>query len=86
MRRGGATSLFRGTNSLDLVVLKSRWAARRTACIYVNTSLLNIAAPSITSEAEDEMSHACNLLHQEMASYHSRPKPGSFPFPKTPVS
>ena len=67
MRRGGATSLFRGTNSLDVVVLKGRWATQRTARIYVNTSLQDIAAHSITSEAENEMSQACNLLHQEMA-------------------
>ena len=67
MRRGGATSLFRGTNSLDVVVLKGRWATQRTARIYVNTSLLDIAAHSITSEAEDKMSQACNLLQQEMA-------------------
>ena len=67
VRRGRATSLFRGTNSLDVVVLKGRWATQRTARIYVNTSLQDIAAHSITSEAENEMSQACNLLHQEMA-------------------
>ena len=68
MRRGGATSLFRATNSLDVVVLKGRWANQRTARIYVNTSLQDIAAHSITSEAENEMSQACNLLHQEARS------------------
>ena len=66
MRRGGATSLFRGTNSLDVVVLKGRWATQRTARIYVNTSLLDIAAHSLTSEAEDKMSQACNLLQQRV--------------------
>ena len=68
MRRGGVTSLLRGTNSLDVVVLKGRWANQRTARIYVNTSLQDIAAHSITSEAENEMSQACNLLHQEARS------------------
>ena len=48
MRRGGATSLFRATNSLDVVVLKGRWANQRTERIYVNTSLQDIAAHSIT--------------------------------------
>ena len=67
MRRGGATSLFRATNSLDVVGLKGRWANQRTARIYVNTSLQNIATRSITPEAENKMSQACNLLHQEMA-------------------
>ena len=67
MRRGKATSLFRATNSLDVVVLKGRWANQRTARIYVNTSLQDIAAHSITPEAEGKMSQACNLLHQEMA-------------------
>ena len=66
MRRGRATSLSRGTNSLDVVVLKGRWATQRTARIYVNTSLLDIAAHSLTSEAEDKMSQACNLLQQRV--------------------
>ena len=56
MRRGGVTSLLRGTNSLDVVVLKGRWANQRTARIYVNTSLQDIAAHSITSEAKNELS------------------------------
>ncbi len=67
MRRGGATSLFRATNALDVVVLKGRWANQRTARIYVNTSLQDIAAHSITPEAEGKMRRACNLLHREMA-------------------
>ena len=37
------------------------------AQIYVNTSLQDIAAHSITSEAKSKMSQACNLLCQEMA-------------------
>ena len=39
-----------------------------------------LTAHSITSEAEGKMSQACDLLHQEMATLHSRPKPGSFLF------
>ena len=56
---------FSNTDSLDDVVLKG-WANRRTAQSYV-TSVQDIAAHSITSEAEDKVSQACNVLHQEMA-------------------
>ena len=35
---------------------------------YMNTSLRDIAAHSITSEAKSKMSQACNLLHQEWPS------------------
>ena len=38
-----------------------------TARIYVNTALQDIAAHSITSEAESKMSQACSLLRQKMA-------------------
>ena len=67
MRRGNARSLFRATNSLDVVVVKGRWANQHTARIYVNAALQDIAAHSIASEAESKMSQACNLLHQKMA-------------------
>ena len=63
-KRNNAGSLFRTTNSLDVVVIKGRWANQRTARIYVNTALQDIAAHSITSEAESKMSQACNLLRQ----------------------
>ena len=49
-----------------------QWANQCTARIYVNTSLQNIGAHSITSEAESKISQACNLVHQEMAK-RSRP-------------
>ena len=43
------------------------WANQCTARIYVNTSLQDIGAHSITSEAKNKISQACNLVHQEMA-------------------
>ena len=67
MKRSNARSLFRATNSFDVVVDKSRWANQRTARIYANTSLQAIAAQNITSEAESKMSQAGNLLRQEIA-------------------
>ena len=51
---------------MDVVGLKGRWANQRTARIYVNTSLQNIATHSITPETENKMSPARDLLHQAM--------------------
>ena len=68
MRRGGATSLFRNTNSLDVVVLRGRWTHQRTARIYVNTSLQDIAAHNICPEAVPKLLAARTVLHNEMAT------------------
>ena len=49
VRRRGAASRLRTTNSLDIVVLKSHWADQHAARLYVNTSLQAIAARSTAS-------------------------------------
>ena len=43
LRRGGATTLFLKTNSLDKVLLAGRWTAVKTAKIYLNSGLAMLA-------------------------------------------
>ena len=46
IRRGGATSYFRDTGSLDKTVVRGRWANSRTARIYINAALQDMATYS----------------------------------------
>ena len=39
LRRGGATTLFRETANLELVMVRGRWQSQRTARIYVNDGM-----------------------------------------------
>ena len=39
LRRGGATTLFRETANLELVMVQGRWQSQRTARIYVNDGM-----------------------------------------------
>ena len=67
LRRGGATTLFRNANALDVVVLRGRWTNQRTARVYINTALQDIASNSVSDLAQRRMSAANNLLMQELA-------------------
>ena len=67
LRRGGATTLFRNANALDVVVLRGRWTNQRTARVYINTALQDIASNSVSDLAQRRMSAANSLLMQELA-------------------
>ena len=43
LRRGGATTLFLKTGSLDRVIIAGRWAALKTARIYLNAGMATLA-------------------------------------------
>ena len=43
MRRGGATLLFKLSQSYDHVTQRGRWAHARTACIYINEAQAELA-------------------------------------------
>ena len=47
LRRGGATWWFSKHQSLDRVLVQGRWAAQKTACIYLNEGLSLLARTKI---------------------------------------
>ena len=47
-RRGGASSLFHETGSMETVLVTGRWANTRTARLYIQTGLAEVVALSLT--------------------------------------
>ena len=48
LRRGGATTLFRATGSLDVVALRGRWGSLTTARRYIDDGVATMASISFT--------------------------------------
>ena len=80
MKRSDATSLSRA--QIHWMSLSSKAVGKPMYGTYLRE---DIAAHSITSEAESKMSQACNLVHQEMARAQSS-KAWLLSFSKDPVN
>ena len=55
LRRGGATTLFKETANLDLVMVRGRWQSQRTARIYVNDGMAATKEESFTAATEHKL-------------------------------
>ena len=55
LRRGGATTLFRETANLELVMVQGRWQSQRTARIYVNDGMAAAKEESFIAETENKL-------------------------------
>jgi site-specific recombinase XerC len=62
IRRGAATSLFRASNTLDAVALRGRWRNVRTARIYINTALQDMADIQVQLASKGRMQAAAAVL------------------------
>ena len=62
LRRGGATSHFIACGSLDVVMLRGRWAQARTARVYITTAMLALSESSFSPQVDALMSPAISQL------------------------
>ena len=62
LRRGGATSFFFQTGSMDQTIVVGRWESSSTARIYINQSAACAAEIRFTSEQDLRLRTAAEFL------------------------
>ncbi len=58
LRRGGATQLFRETNSMDSVKDRGRWQHAKTAKIYVDLALRDLGDLQVSASCKKLLAKA----------------------------